>query len=800
MSVSAPTPREMTTLAAVLLRNQAAPIDAVENAMLRQSLYGGDLATNLLELAAIDEGMLLEQLSIAFEMETVAAGPLAMASDELKQALPADVGARHSIFPLALSNDELSVAVCVPLSPSVLEDLAFSLGYELTQSIALEVRIRQALSRDYRLPFAERYVRLSLSLDSGQPLNLSIPPPRVTSRNPLNSLRGESLPNDVNATNVPTLVSSRSAALSNSTPKQQWPIVTKPQRRLGPFTSVMAERELKDARSAKDILRLWLDFCAQFFEFAVIFTTQGEMATGNDSRGLGPNADYVSRIGIPLEFPSVLADARRSGRWNLATLSADGINATFARDMQRKTGRKVFVIPAMLRGRAVALLYGDQGDADAYLEQVGEVVAITSVVERALGRVLISRKKGRAAEPAEAASHAPDPSITRITTQVSATSIAAASERPPQAAQPVEDAVIDCESQRPALAANESSQPISSSVYVLPSVPALETNATSQADPAPPDSRSQPPRVPETTMRRVDSDYEGKSLMLIHRIIDGDESAIDELLSFGDAGASVLVRELPGPVKVPVRSMRPDAGPVRASECGPLLRAMVAFGTTARPYVIARTADADPTIRQWATRLLGELPGRQSAMAVAQRMMHDRDPEVRRGAFVAGQLLTHDFESAQAIQSALSGAARNETLAVTQRLAALDALSDLRNGQAIPSVTRILLDANPSIRAAARQTLCNITCRDFGYDIDAWSHWWAHNGHRHRVEWLMDSLLDDSPTVRQSAFDELRAISRIYIGQYDDNVPEQRLRVQERYRQWWNEAGRAALSAEQIPS
>jgi HEAT repeat protein len=167
---------------------------------------------------------------------------------------------------------------------------------------------------------------------------------------------------------------------------------------------------------------------------------------------------------------------------------------------------------------------------------------------------------------------------------------------------------------------------------------------------------------------------------------------------------------------------------------------------------------------------------------------------------VAGQLLTHDHESAQAIQSALAGAARNETLAVTQRLAALDALSDLRNGQAIPSLTKILIDTNPSIRAAARQTLCNLACRDFGYDIDAWSHWWAHNAQRHRVEWLIDSLSDDSATTRQAAFDELRAISRIYVGQYDDNVPEQRTRVQERYRQWWNETGRSALSAEQTTS
>jgi HEAT repeat protein len=177
--------------------------------------------------------------------------------------------------------------------------------------------------------------------------------------------------------------------------------------------------------------------------------------------------------------------------------------------------------------------------------------------------------------------------------------------------------------------------------------------------------------------------------------------------------------------------------------------------------------------------------------------MHDRDAEVRRSAFAAGQLLTHDSESAAALRGALSGAARNETLAVTQRLAALDALSDLRDGQAIPSISRLLLDSNPSIVATARQALSTLTCRDFGHDIEAWTHWWSRNGHRHRVEWLIDALLDDSAPLRQSAAEELRTISRLYVGHYDDNVIEERARIQERYRQWWETTGRAVLSPEQ---
>jgi hypothetical protein len=524
------------------------------------------------------------------------------------------------------------------------------------------------------------------------------------------------------------------------------------------------------------------------------------------------------------------------GRWNLAVLGADGINATLARDLQRDLGRKVFAIPAMLRERAVAILYGDQGDADVYLEQVGDIVALTPVVERALARVLLSRKRGQSIEPPGVSSRAADATLTNGSAFIAPDSSlkpadpepehdANSPETPRSGAhfRPSHDSPTAALNPEPIpltrrsdlarpiveIGARQSTMPpkpeldaqsvqlARSSTVAFPSAPAEAPHVQTRTTPVPSNHSGQYVQAPETSVARVDTDYESRSIAIIRRIGAGELSAIADLLACGDAGASVLVRELPGEVSVPARAARSDLGPIRASECGPLLRAMAAFGTTARPYVIARSADPDPRVRQWMTRLLGELPGRQSALAVAQRLMHDRDAEVRRSAFAAGQLLTHDLESAAALRGALSGAARNETLAVTQRLAALDALSDLRDGQSIPSISRLLLDSNPSIVATARQALSTLACRDFGHDLDAWSHWWSRNGQRHRVEWLIDALLDDSAPLRQSAAEELRTISRLYVGHYDDNILEERARIQDRYRQWWETTGRTVLSPEQ---
>ena len=804
----------MTTLAAELLRHRAAPIDAVENAMLRQSLYGGDLATNLLELAAIDESNLLAQLALTFELEMVKPGPLPAASEELKRALPGDVGSRHGIFPLGFEMGDLVVAVSVPLMSNTIEDLAFSLGHELRQRIALDVRVRQALSRDYRLPLSERFVRLSLSLDSGQPLNLSIPPPRASAR--AFPISRESGSGETSTGNVPTLVSSRANFLPQFAAPVAQSVKNKAIRRFGPFTASMMEKEIQAAKSAKEILRIWLDYSAQYFEYSAVFTVQGDIACGLESRGLSSASESLSHVGIPLEFPSVLSEARRTARWILAKLSSEGIDATISRDLRRSSGKSVMVAPVMLRGRAVALLYGDHGDADVQLSQVGEIISVVPIVERTMSRVLLTRKRDHTSE---------SPDMSRSLPPVSAR-ITAVSERDALPSQPLQTAnsphTTESESktksrnwdlarpileivttspnqEHPGSTGTASSTSGAHRAFSLPRIPVTETQAAAPYTERSGEGGQSSAPHPDISLPRIDTDYENKSLAIIDRLLQGHADAVSELLAFGDAGASVLVRELPGPVVVPTRAVRPDLGPIRASECGPLLHAMAAFGPTARPYVIARTADADPRVRQWTTRLLGELPGRQSAMAVAQRLMHDRDAEVRRAAFAAGQLLAHDVDSALALRNSLSGAARNETLAVTQRLAAIDALSDLRDGLATPSLWRLLRDVNPSIAAAAQQALVVLACRDFGHDPDAWSHWWERNGTRNRVEWLIDALTDDSPNVRQSATEQLRQISRLYVGYYDDSLLEERSRVQERYRTWWETTGRASVMAAEPP-
>jgi hypothetical protein len=308
---------------------------------------------------------------------------------------------------------------------------------------------------------------------------------------------------------------------------------------------------------------------------------------------------------------------------------------------------------------------------------------------------------------------------------------------------------------------------------------------------SPPLHEDQDESIGNTTPTHL-REHEQSCVEFVEQLSYGDVTALDSLLELGDTAISVLVRKMPGPITSPSRGPRTDPL-VKASDCGPILRALVAFGPAARPYVIARATDKDPKVRAWAVRLLGELGGQPAAHVVSERLVLERDAEVKRAAHQASQLLYRDPESAQSLRRALLNVALDRQAVIKQRLAAIDAITDLRDVQAIPTLIELLGDPNPGTAAGAGQALVVLARQDFGYDQKRWNEWWMSNTSRERIEWVIDALDHRQSAIRQAAAEELRLMSRLYVGDYDDESSEARAKVQQKYRTWWSSGGRESM-------
>ncbi len=141
-----------------LLAAHGVPKRAIEDAISRQVVHGSDLATNLLEVGGSSEELILKVLAEATGLEPAPLGSLPLSSQAALGFVSADIANLFNIIPLSLSGAVLDLAVAEPVVS--LSDLGFGPTITVTQIIAPLARIRQAISKAYRMPLERRFTRL----------------------------------------------------------------------------------------------------------------------------------------------------------------------------------------------------------------------------------------------------------------------------------------------------------------------------------------------------------------------------------------------------------------------------------------------------------------------------------------------------------------------------------------------------------------------------------------------------------------------------------------------------------------
>jgi HEAT repeat protein len=899
--------RAMPTLSSSIVKHNVASVHDVEQALARQAMYGGDLLTNLLELSAVSEASLPQLLAESFELAAAPSGKLPVSSLDVLRLVPKDLARRFALYPLAREADSLVVAVAEPLPSEVESDLSFSLGMRIEQRIGLGVRIQEALARDYALPLETRAERILARLAGLPDPNPSVfPGPAEPEAPPVAEREPEPEPPAVDAPR--RAVRREQVDLKALARKPARP------RRLGPYTAAMAEEDLLEATDTDDVLRAFFDFASQYFDYSALFAIHGDLAEGRDAAGAGAPRARVLALGIPLELPSSVSRAIAAEGFSLLRLGAGGLDAAFARDLERRPGPQVLLLPVQVRHRAVLLLYGDHGHQDVQLDAIGQVISFAPLVSKALEHLILKRKQGGAGAslPPRPPGRAKAPLLPRAEERAAALASALGVDEPalsieaessplPPKAEPAVSVPLPAEAELSLqidepepVAARASSKPPAKSSLMRPVIsigefarsrtprpgspdaaPTVTISQPPAADPSPaadtwefgfprqergtepgvgvqsrklelvaevagerlsdpPPVAAGSPEAPEITatpgsledeldlppdsdgvplapasrslahsarplpmpkdseelrMPTVIVDLANDCQVLLDQLLAGNTAAGDKLVQIGEPAVAVLAASFPGPITAELRRGVGSA-PSRASECGPVLRTLARIGAKATSVLVVRTADADPNVRAWATRLLGEMPNEEAARAVVRRFVDDQQ-EVRRAALAAGRLMQANAEARATLQLGLGELLTDSQRAEEQRHALIEAIADLRDGRAVPTLLRLLEDRSNDIVRSAHWALVVLARQDYALSAAAWEEWWRHNGSRHRIEWLIDALLHDSADIRRAAGDELKSSTKEYFGYYDDLPVAERQKAQNRYREWWETKGKA---------
>lgn len=303
----------------------------------------------------------------------------------------------------------------------------------------------------------------------------------------------------------------------------------------------------------------------------------------------------------------------------------------------------------------------------------------------------------------------------------------------------------------------------------------------------PPSSRNDSARGLPSVIVDVSSEY----VAFVERVIKGpDDDAEEELLRAGGHAMPAIMARFPGPVTLEPERLLEGVLP-RVAECGPVLRVVAAQRRTALPFVLSLVNDDNVEKRFWATYLLTELVY-PDAVEPAIARVFDEEGRVRRAARAAARALAEAHPAA--VVDRLAPVARDKAAPKSKRLLAVDTLGETREPLAVAALIPVLEDPASELSAAARSALTTITRQDFGGDAKKWQAWWAENKDRHRLEWLIDSLMHDQAALRAAAGEELKTITKEYFGYYDDLPKRERERAQARYREWWSQVGRVRFN------
>ena len=444
------------SLSSLIVQREVATIRQVEEALARQVIYGGDLVTNLLEVARIEEHVMTALLAESMSLPPSTPGELALPTEQVRTLVPGDMAAQRAIVPLALEDGRLVLAVAEPLPVEVEEELSFALGMRLVQRVAPMVRVRQALMKIYGHPLERRMQRLLARIagdvvgtGSTPPLFAQPPqvaePPRPPSSPPLrmsptggtpsqsfpsrratnagfprptqpprNEQTNALAPPPPTATPIPpppphgppaheSPAAARQSApawrASSSPPSARPALIarqagqTRPiRRRRGPLTAEIATQEAEEAPDRDALLDLFFEFARQYFDYSALFLLHGDIAEGRDAFGTGASRERVVGIGVPLDLPSILSLARDRKRAVTAKPSADGLDAVLLADLGRTTRGPVVVVPVVVRTRSVALLLGDFGEGGVDGASISDVASFAGTVGVAFERLIVRKK------------------------------------------------------------------------------------------------------------------------------------------------------------------------------------------------------------------------------------------------------------------------------------------------------------------------------------------------------------------------------------------------------------------------
>ncbi len=320
----------------ILLEMKACTAQELQAALQTQTIFGGRLGTNLLELGIIDEKQLAAALTKAYGLPCLA-GDI-QPSLEAIAAVPAHVVEKLGFVPLEVDDRRMKVVVADPRDLQQLDEVAFATGKTIEPVLATEARVWSLMYRFYGV---EKH------------------------------LRGlEVLEDDLDTAAAAGGAGAQAGIGAEAS---------------GPGPRTLAPQEALDKMAEVSdpvvLSALLVRGAAGRVGRAVFLKCQGSRAAAWLAAGPLLKAD-VRGAELELQAETPFGDAVELRAPVLAPVRPATGAARFFEALGGAPPMNAFVAPVILRGRTVALLYADAGPQATLHDEPADLIVLTTALNR----------------------------------------------------------------------------------------------------------------------------------------------------------------------------------------------------------------------------------------------------------------------------------------------------------------------------------------------------------------------------------------------------------------------------------
>jgi hypothetical protein len=415
----------MPAIGKLLVDDGICTYQQIDDAVRNQVIMGGRIGTNLVELGVLDEETLARYLSRVHELPAMS-GENIQPEEQALSRIPADVVDRLNIIPFIMEPKRIQVLCVDPRDVKALDEVAFITGLTPDPIVVPEIRFWQLLRDFYGIEREMRFVALDTRDYLGGSYGYEEPPPAPTVSEDLIGedsfiklyQRRDGFPQisspgepSVPPQKMPLLTDEDLEVMEEDGPPGQierrvWkPSLVEGGRRREdraladraaappsqppgfedddtPLNLAQASRMLSEVSERNAIARVVLRFAHSLFKRSMIFTIHRGVALGWDAIGEDIDRWAFRSVMIPLDSPSVFQLVVNARAHYLGGMHKTKTNIEFLRATGKKVPYSACLLPVLVRGRVVNILYCDNGHKEHSSDDIGDLLILAQRISQ----------------------------------------------------------------------------------------------------------------------------------------------------------------------------------------------------------------------------------------------------------------------------------------------------------------------------------------------------------------------------------------------------------------------------------